>query len=701
MVATPILLLDPEQQRTLQNGRSGLSSSAERQNPRYSSFGGISSASSLTTPPPEPHPRFSGPRIDVRTDFRSEPRTNFTSEPRTDFRSEPRTNFTSEPRTNFTSEPRTNFTSEPRTNFTSEPRTNFTSEPRTNFTSAARQNERMLHEHVTATSGSRSTGFTNGTFSSSSSPKTDFTSHRVTTDFDPTYPEYTPMMMSDRVSDSRESESHATGGGAGYAGSSSGLRISITYILVGVALGVALGVLISSVRVSDLTAQWIALPGDLFVRALKALVIPYVFCSVAVAIGDIVFVGKVSIVGLQTFKVFAIMWVSTALLSMSVALLFRPLFRLDSAYQPTPTNAVGFTCANNQLLQMQSGPAATLACTGNATASGIAGSTAFGLVDKNNVFDKNVKTALALMTVTEQVIAMLNLIVPRNIFQTLVNGDLLSTITFAMVLGAIAGRAYFTKTRRVNYLYLMLLQLRNTFFLAMEWVIWLTPVAVVSVIAGSFAANQDAFTQLSDVYMYVVAVLCTALLQLLVTQPATIFLLTRCNPYRHMLHMTRAYLFAFATSSSLATAPVTLTCVKKARVCSQSLANFVVSIGASSNMTGMAIYLPIALVFLAESSGFGHELTPWHLVAIFLLTLLSCAGTPPIPNAGIAIAASMYKTVFGVSELPVTFSLFIAVDFLVDRIVTTCSVNDDIMALKVIAENTDETIVGDHLGERE
>jgi Na+/H+-dicarboxylate symporter len=387
-------------------------------------------------------------------------------------------------------------------------------------------------------------------------------------------------------------------------------------------------------------------------------------------------------------------------MGMGIALLFRPLFRLDKVYVSAPTNAVGFTCPNNNLLQML--PNSTIACVGNVTElGGIVDTVAFEIADVNSVFEKNVKNALARMSVSDQILSILNLIVPKNIFLSLSNADVLSTITFAMVFGAIAGRNYFTKTRKVNYLYLVLLQLRNTFFLAMEWVIWLTPMAVVSIIAGSFATNQTAVKQFGDVYMYVVAIICAMVLQVFVTLPFLIFLLTRCNPYHHMKFMKEAYVFAFGSASSLATAPVTLSCVKKARVCSQSLANFVISIGVCSNTSGNGFYHPIAMVFLAESSGNGSELTALRLLAIYLLAIFACAGTPPIPSGGIVLMATVYKTVFGVSDTPATFPLFIAMDFFVDRLITICNVNDDIMALKVIAENTDETIVGDHLGERE
>ncbi|RLN89211.1 hypothetical protein BBJ28_00011481 [Nothophytophthora sp. Chile5] len=548
---------------------------------------------------------------------------------------------------------------------------------------------------------------------SGSSPRTNFTSNRMTTNVDdsigsganpsgdsfspptdyatipPTATPFVPVSQREREVYSDPTE--------GFTGARSTLKLSVTYILIGAVAGLALGVLFSQMGVSDLAAQWISLPGDLFLRALKSLVVPYVFCSVAVAIGDIVFVGKVSIVGLQTLRIFVVEWVSSTLLGIGVAMLFRPLFRLDTSYSSTDANAVGFTCANGLMLELQSN--SSLTCSVNATSLTV--DTAFVLDDVNDVFEKNDDSVLTDLTLSDQLLTTLDSVVPDNVFASLADADLLAIIAFAMVLGAIAGRSYFTKTRRVNYLYLVLLQLRNTFFLAMEWVIWATPVAVISIIAGAFASNQDAVSQLSKVYTFLVACLAAMALQILVLYPCIIFLLTRCNPYSHMRHMLRAYLFAFGSASSLATAPVTLGCIQKARVCSQSLANFVVSIGVVTNMSGSGWYYPVGMVFLAESSGNGDQLTMLRLVAIFFLTLVACAGTPPVPSSGIVLMSTMYKTVFGVSSLPSTWVLYVAMDFLADRLSTVCNVNDDIMALKVIAENTDETIVGDHLGQRE
>ncbi|RLN47753.1 hypothetical protein BBJ29_002031 [Phytophthora kernoviae] len=482
----------------------------------------------------------------------------------------------------------------------------------------------------------------------------------------------------------------------GFRGAKGNINLSVRYMLLGGVVGLALGILFAHLKVSDLAAQWISLPGDLFLRALKSLVVPYVFCSVAVAVGDIVFVGKVSIVGFQTLRIFAMGWVVSTLLGISLALLFRPLFRLHTDFSSPNTNAVRFTCANGLMLEMQSND--TLTCSSNATELTL--DNAFVLEDVNEVFKKNSDSVIIDLTLTNQIITTLDSVVPSNIFAAMADADLLAIIAFAMVLGSVAGRNYFSKTRRVNYLYLVMLQLRNTFFLAMEWVIWATPVAVISIVSGAFATNQNAVSQLPKVYMYFVACVAAMLLQILVVYPCVIFVLARCNPYKHMRHMLRSYLFAFGSSSSLATAPVTLACVQKARVCSQSIATFVISIGVVTNMSGSGWYYPIGIIFLAESSGNGDEITFLRLVAIFFLTIVACAGTPPVPSSGMVLMSTMYKTVFGVSALPSTWALYVAMDFFADRLSTICNVNDDIMALKVIAESTDETVAGDHLGWR-
>ncbi|KAJ0404226.1 hypothetical protein ATCC90586_007999 [Pythium insidiosum] len=501
-----------------------------------------------------------------------------------------------------------------------------------------------------------------------------------------------------RASTNEEREDEARESAGRYAGASSGLKVSVTYTLLGIVVGAVLGVLLSHLHCSPVAAKWVSLPGDLFLRALKCLVIPYIFCAVAVAIGDIVFVGKVSVVGIQTLRVFVVFWLASTTLGFGVSLLFRPLFREHQHIRDVAVNAIGFRCANGRLLQLASN--GSVACADPSADPTFSNGTAFVVKDLANWYRKTSHSGIAQFSISDELKGKLLNVVSANIVASMANAELLNTITFAMVLGTIAGRSFFTKSRRVNYLYLTMLQLRNALFLAMEWVIWLTPFAVISMVAGSFASNRDSWRQLSRGYTYVIASGTVALSLLFVVHPLIVFLLTRTNPYNHMRKMLRAYLFAFACSSSLLTAPVTLTCIRKARVCSQSLANFVISIGVCSNLSGMGFYVPVAVTFLAESSGNGEQLTAPRLIAIFVLSLASCAGTLPIPAGGLVVISAVYTTVFDVRDMPPTFVYVLAMEFLADRFATVCNVSDDIMAVKIIAENTDETVVQEELGER-
>lgn len=565
--------------------------------------------------------------------------------------------------------------------------------PRTNFLTAP-PDQFDYYTTYTAAHGKISIG------AASSSPRTDFTTVSgggPLAGSDTNYP--TLRRMSDansshgRFSEDAEEEAAEA---QRYAGTTSGLRTSACLIMAGVVVGVILGIVLSQIEITTVVVRWVSLPGELYLRALKCLVIPYVFCAVAVAIGDIVFVGKVSIVGMQTFRMFLLLWVSSAIIGLSVGLAFRPFFRIGEATKDADNGGFNMVCANGEMLSLTAN--SNLVC-GGATAG--ANTSVFQLDDINDVFVKGSKSSIAQFTLTDALISIITPVVSENILASLANGDLLSIVVFSMVLGTVAGRNYFIKSRRVNYLYLTLLQLRNTFFLALEWVIWLSPVAVVSIIGGSFGTNRDSIAQFDKVYMYVLAGVLAAFLQMMVVVPLIVFVLARCNPYAHMVPMVRAYMFAFACSSSLATAPITFACVKKAKMCSQSLGNFVISIGVCSNLSAIAWYQPLAIIFIAEASGNGNQLTVLRLIGVFVLAIVSSAGTPAIPAGGLVSMVSIYTSLFGEREIPESFAFVLAMDFILDRFVTVCNVNDDIMCLKVIAENTDETVTQEQLGERE
>lgn len=130
-----------------------------------------------------------------------------------------------------------------------------------------------------------------------------------------------------------------------YSGSNTSLCVSVKRNFIGLVLGLAIGLFCAYLGVSKSFSRWLNLPGTLFLRALNCVVVPYVFCCVSVAIGDLVSVGKVSTVGKQTAKIFAIFWVASVSWAWP-SLRFRRYFKTSTTLEATLTNAVGLACAN-------------------------------------------------------------------------------------------------------------------------------------------------------------------------------------------------------------------------------------------------------------------------------------------------------------------------------------------------------------------
>ncbi|RHY47270.1 hypothetical protein DYB34_007375, partial [Aphanomyces astaci] len=94
-------------------------------------------------------------------------------------------------------------------------------------------------------------------------------------------------------------------------------------ILTGAAIGIALGVLIQTTTPSEEVVSWIGIPGSLFIRAIKCLVTPLVFCSLLVGMADMLAVGKASRIGWRT----ALLYITTTIVGACQGLLWVMLFR--------------------------------------------------------------------------------------------------------------------------------------------------------------------------------------------------------------------------------------------------------------------------------------------------------------------------------------------------------------------------------------
>ena len=142
---------------------------------------------------------------------------------------------------------------------------------------------------------------------------------------------------------------------------------------------------------------------------------------------------------------------------------------------------------------------------------------------------------------------------------------------------------------------------------------------------------------------------------------------------------------SYSTASSNATLPVTLRCARRNLGVSNSVASFVISLGATINMNGTAMYLGLATLFGAQV--FGVDLTWGDYFLISILGTLGAIGAAGIPGAGLI----MMVLVFGAGGGPLeTIALVAGIDRIMDMMRTTTNVSGDAAVATTVAAMTGE-----------
>lgn len=146
-------------------------------------------------------------------------------------------------------------------------------------------------------------------------------------------------------------------------------------------------------------------------------------------------------------------------------------------------------------------------------------------------------------------------------------------------------------------------ELDKVFILLINWVILATPFAVFSLIAKAIGSNSNLQENFKNVGFLVAATVLGMILHYFIFYIGVFYLLTRWNVFKYMRGIVPAQTMAFASASSAATIPVTLRSVMSTGVVPETVARFVVPLGATINMDGGAIYFPCACIWLAYLNG--------------------------------------------------------------------------------------------------
>ena len=371
--------------------------------------------------------------------------------------------------------------------------------------------------------------------------------------------------------------------------------------------------------------------GEIFMNLLKLLVVPLVFFSLVTGISSL---GSSQSLGSLTFKTVGFYLLTTAI-AVSLALLAGSFFQPGSNYS------------------------ADIALTAPSS-----------LPQGQGIYS----------TITG--------IFPSNIIQAMADNQMLAIVFFSILFGLALN-----KTNHLTGNFSESFAKLNTVFLQLiVMVMSFAPIGVFCLI-GKFVIT-DGLDIFQDVLAYVVLLISLLIFHALFTYSIFLKFIGGLSPITFFKKIKNVALFAFSTSSSAATIPVTLKTVNQDLGVNQNVASFVVPVGATINMDGTAIMQGLATVFIAQMSGI--DLTLFQYGQVVLLAVATSIGTAAVPSAG-TITLIIILQQF---NLPLeAIGIILAVDRVLDMIRTSVNVTGDAAIACIVAKSEnqlDETIFNSH-----
>ena len=268
-------------------------------------------------------------------------------------------------------------------------------------------------------------------------------------------------------------------------------------------------------------------------------------------------------------------------------------------------------------------------------------------------------------------------IFPSNIIEPLVNATMLQVIVMALILGFAIILLEEKGKPAVNGINV----LNDVFMKAMEMIIALSPIGVFCLLAPVIATNGPVV--LGSFAKVILAAYIAYVLHCVLVYSLSVKLLVNMNPIRFFKGISTAMAFAFSTSSSVGSIPITLECCEELGA-ENEISSFVLPLGATINMDGTAIYQGVSVVFIA--SCYGIELTPAQYVTIILTAVLASIGTAGVPGSGMIMLAMVLEAV----GLPVEgIALIAGVDRVFDMGRTAVNITGD-ASCAIIVSHLDE-----------
>lgn len=355
-------------------------------------------------------------------------------------------------------------------------------------------------------------------------------------------------------------------------------------LILGALFGMVLHYAVPSGHIKDniLVEGILYIVGQGFIRLMKMLVVPLVFCSIvcgSMAIGD---TKKLGTVGVRTL----VFYLATTALAITVALTMGNI--LD------PGVGLDMSAISSNAAEVQTMEATSMAQT------------------------------------------ILN-IIPDNPIGALATGNMLQIIVFALIVGIILAKLG-EKTETVGNFFS---QFNDVMMEMTMMVMSLAPIGVFCLISRTFAGiGFSAFLPLAK---YMLGVLLALGVQCFIVYLGLLKVFSGLNPIKFIKNFFPVMAFAFSTATSNATIPMSIDTLAKKMGVSKRISSFTIPLGATINMDGTAIMQGVAVVFAAQA--FGIVLTPMDYVTVIGTATLASIGTAGVPSVGLVTLTMVFNSV--------------------------------------------------------
>ncbi|HWB10587.1 MAG TPA: dicarboxylate/amino acid:cation symporter [Pirellulales bacterium] len=418
-----------------------------------------------------------------------------------------------------------------------------------------------------------------------------------------------------------------------------------TKILIGLVLGVALGLaanwFATSADGAHDSLEWLVFnvtepAGKIFLRLMFMVVLPLVFSALALAVVEIGDVRRLGRLGLRTLFFTAILSGSAVAIGTTLVDAMRPGHSLSEEKR-------------NQLEKRYS-----------------SGATA------------NVEKAKQAKPIRDVVVDMF----PENPLQEMVGAidgsakgnGMLAVMVFSLVFGAAIAAAGDRCAVLVNWLE----GLNAVSMVIIGWAMRLAPLGAGCLVFSITA--RLGLDILVTLFWFVATVLAGLAAHLAITYPVVLTLFSRVSPRTFFRGVREAMLVAFGTSSSNATLP---TAIKVAEVdlrLPKEISRFVLTVGATGNQNGTALYEGVVVLFLAQV--FKVDLSLPQQVQVVLMAVLAGVGTAGVPGGSLPLIVVLMQSVGVPGE---GIGIIMGIDRLLDMCRTVLNVTGDLVVATCVA----------------